>query len=1572
MANPTNPPTGPSRADLDLLGQQSALYAEMSTSVKALADSINKIVGAVRGTTGEVEDLSNGLAAMAEAAVSGTNDIATATNNAISSSEEGAQKAKATIQGLTTVSEEAGNALTRMAKQLALDEATTSLWETKDTLEFLSKTAQGFGENLEGAFSAANAKVVSLVSGVGALAEGLFNIGKAVFAIPFQLFSLAAEEGNNLLNKGGGDNSFQLALEDIREQFGNIATNEGKAVVDMYKDINSQQKNVAGSGLSMSKIFGKSSEALKAMGDVAKGLGAQFGILKEQLADSAAEVAVFQKGMGLSNEDLQAFGAMAISSGKPLVGFLKEAGKQSVLLGKQFGINSNLIGKDLAYMASNASKFGKMTMQAMGTAATYARKLGLEIKDLEGVMGVFDDFESGAQASAKLSQAFGVQIDSMKMMQASSPAEQVSMLRDAFAKSGKSLEGLTRQQRKYLADTTGLGDKLEQALSPANAGAKLGDIQDAATKAAADTNDQLLTQNNLIKALATNIKKLPKEGGGGGGDEKNKWTSFIDAFKDGFRDGLKDMKSYQRMVRSIAGSMNELHDIGKNVFNTFIKSFPQLGEIFGGLSRIFDPKRFKLEGDKLVKIFSSLFEGLKNPATASKAFGDFYDSFIKWFKGIFSDEDSKQAVFGGIEQLVGYMGNALSGFVEFLVPKIADMINAIADFIANPSGAASKIAGAAQTGIGGAFAKALGQIGTAIEKSWPVLKEALIKLVDLALEAIKPYLLKALGIYFGYIYATGIVGGFAKAAGSALLEVGMRNFDKIMKLKMQKLQLKIMGGSPLEKAAVENKEAAVAGGKQAADAKAAVDAGAPAAESKGIMKSLADIDKGDIRKAGENVLLMSLYFIGSMLLLIAGLGAIGGLVMLIGPEALITGLVAVGSVITALIGVALLTKLLDKVDPKKAASVLKESLPLALIAGGLLTGFVVIAGLAAKMNVTPELAMALGLVMVGIVAALTLIAIAAYALMAIAPDGGLSAAASLVIVGTVLLVALGVFALGVFKFMEIGPDPSQLKRAEDVMNSIAMIIGYVVAMVGAALLVGLALLNPMTLYPIVAGVVAIGGFLVLIGPAIEKIVKAFEGVKMDPEAVEQKINILKNVFALLDPMFKMIEKVMDQSSSWATGTDTAAQNVKTQLDSISNFIDTILESLGTFVNTVIAASQTVTVSDDEIKRAEIFGKILGPVSELIGALMGSISGIETNAEESDLTSYKAAVTMSSQLDAIKGFLLGEGGLLKSITRELPDIVKSINDITVLKGMSPKELETLGKKAELVGTMVSAITSLVGTFSDVAKSAASIGATKTVEEGFINDVVTESVEMQKITDFLPTFTTIFNNVKALIPALVESFNGLPAIDLKGSKDPTERIKGISDAIDAMMSGINNITKMFPGMKTEDLKKMDEELTAKLTSTKNVISSAGDIMKSILTKFTELPALDVVKLGGLNEGLGLIGNIGEYASDIEAATKALDTFTKAQLTTSIGDTVKAINTIDAQLASLDRINMHARFEKVGKALALKPDSLKIENKPVNINIQLNFTMDAKDLAMEITNMQSRIKVLSPNGQANARTK
>jgi methyl-accepting chemotaxis protein len=107
-----------------MLSQQSALYAEMSSSVKSLADSINKIVGAVRGTTGEVEDLSNGLAAMAEAAVSGTNDIATATNNAINSSEEGARKAKATIEGLTSVSEEAGDALARFAKELAIKEAT--------------------------------------------------------------------------------------------------------------------------------------------------------------------------------------------------------------------------------------------------------------------------------------------------------------------------------------------------------------------------------------------------------------------------------------------------------------------------------------------------------------------------------------------------------------------------------------------------------------------------------------------------------------------------------------------------------------------------------------------------------------------------------------------------------------------------------------------------------------------------------------------------------------------------------------------------------------------------------------------------------------------------------------------------------------------------------------------------------------------------------------------------------------------------------------------------------------------------------------------------------------------------------------------------------------------------------------------------------------------------------------------------------------------------------------------------------------------------------------------------------
>ena len=1587
MATPTDPRS--IQATNELLGQQAALWSSIASNASTLVDALNRVSGAAQGATQSSQQLNNSLAAAIQNAADGVRDIGASQEAAAAQGEAATRRANQSISSMVSDFEDAGNALERFQRDLErqkLEFGSLFDFGLDDKFEIYSDAANKFGQNLEGSFAAANKGVMTLVSGVGALAGGLFNIAKAAFAIPFQLLGMVAETGNELLEGGGGggggggDNSFQLALEDVREKFGNIAEGEGARVVAMYEKINTSQSNIAGTGRTMADVFGKNAEALKAMSEMYEGLGPLVHVLGQDIEENADKLTIYTKGLGLGAEEMQAFGSQAIAAGKPLTSVLEDASRMAISLGKKFGISSKGIAKDLAYMSSGVTKFGNIGMKMIGSVSVYMKKLGMEVKDLEGVMGVFDDFESGAQASAKLSSAFGVQLDNMKMMQAANPAEQIQALRDAFKQSGQSLEGLSRQQLKYLGDTTGLGDKVLQALSPENAQTSLEDAQSAAADAASDTNKQLLKQTEILKILATNIKKIPAEGGGGGGADKakDKFTSFIDAFTSGFKKAIFETESYKTMAKNVAESMGIMGEAGGKVGSVFLATFPQVEKIFTAIGDLFDPAKFRVKAEELTGIFQSFFGDLKSPATADKAFQNLFDSLMDWFGRLFDNPEAKGTLTESIEQMIEYMGNAISGAIGYLIPKIAEIITEIADFISGNK-AEKTINEAASTGIGGAFRKAFDMIGDKLVEVWPKLSEALGKLIDVVLEKAKPYIMKAMIAYMTFVMVQGVLIGGAQAMASAVIGKTLERFGTFLTIKMKEMVAKRAAAAAADAAttaAATTTQAAAstaAAGAPAATAAAAGTASSTAATG-GLVATVNAIPAKSIIEATGKLILMAAGLFVAMAAFVLALAGIHILITKVGGyAAVLSSLGTVAATVAVVAGIILVSQLIQPPAAGTAAVGLSSAVPVLAAAGVLLLGAIALSALAKVMKVSPTELLGYGLAMAAIVAMLTLIVLAAYALLGVAPDGGATAATTLATVGTVVLIGTGVFLAAAIALIALGITPERMAKAENIILSAAKIVGAIGFMVLTALGLGFIVTNPFTLGSVAVGILALAGFLVIAVPALASMLKSITEIKLtDPESSMKKVEIIKGVFAILDPMFKLVEKVMDQSDGWATSSSTAANNVKIQLESITTFFNTTLTALAGFVKTIIElASGIPTVDKSQMEKAEIFGKMISPVASLAGALLGSIGNIKSEAAEYNWmgNTTKSAITMESQLNAIKDFILGpegdgKGEILNSIVNVLPTIVNAIKDMTALN-LDAKGLESLGKKAEVVGSMVKAVGDMTSVFTEISNAAVAMGTeTEKMDKsavgfGYVKE--TSVVNIQKIKDFAAPngpFMTIFGTLKEMIPTIVSSFNSLPEISLGGAKDPKERIESVGGAISSMMNGIRSLTGMFP--EDTDLQKKNQTLATQAVGIKALATTTTGIMQAMLTNFSTLPALDVKKFEGIEKGMQAVGNLGSYTSSIHSATEALRSLATSNLSTLVHNSVDTIRKIDDELASIDNINIEARIEKVGKALALRPDSLKIDPKPVNINIKLNFTLDAKDLAREIRDVTAQMAV------------
>ena len=172
--------------------------------------------------------------------------------------------------------------------QGALTEAADAAEKPKNSLESVGDAASGVADKLDATKIAAIGAGVGLVSGfknavgtMSAVGKGLSgiigslgNVGKTILATPFKLMSGLvgmAQSG------GGGESPIRKEMEAIRGSFGDLASNEGKAVASSLGQVQSSMGDLAGTGLSVRQVYGAGqggvAAAMKDIHELATALG---------------------------------------------------------------------------------------------------------------------------------------------------------------------------------------------------------------------------------------------------------------------------------------------------------------------------------------------------------------------------------------------------------------------------------------------------------------------------------------------------------------------------------------------------------------------------------------------------------------------------------------------------------------------------------------------------------------------------------------------------------------------------------------------------------------------------------------------------------------------------------------------------------------------------------------------------------------------------------------------------------------------------------------------------------------------------------------------------------------------------------------------------------------------------------------------------------------------------------------------------------------------------------------------------------------------------------------------------
>jgi hypothetical protein len=940
----------------------------------------------------------------------------------------------------------------------------TMFEKLKEKLTAVNGAAVGAGLGLAQGFGSAIQTATNLTTGIFGIVGSLGKLGISIATLPFKLlsglFSLAGSGG------GGGPSPIQQELEKIRGEFGSLAVGAGKVAKSALSQFRGEMKNLAGTGLTLRKVFGGGREGLaKALAENAellKALGPAAENFNDVLSTGAVALSMYRKGLGMTVEQQAKFLKLAQAAGKDPMKEMTKFASQAINMGEAFGMSSKLIAKDMAEMQSDFAHFGGLGPKVMSQISVYTRKLGIEIKDLTGLIDGFDDFENAAQGAAKLSQAFGMNVDAMKMMQEQDPAARLSMLQQAFKQTGKSIEQMSRQEKKLLAQQSGLS---EEAAALAFSQRGLSMSYDQVQKAGAKSEKKQLSQAEAMSKLADSIERVFGSGGGGG------FKSFFEAFSKGFQSGIMRTVEFRQAMKAIRGAMRAVYMGGREVGKMFVQMFPGIKQMLGGIKDLFNPARFKQMMASVKNIFKDFFKDLQTDPKAGVE--KFLDRFKDLFKKFFSASGpGASSIMEGGKTFLKTLGAIFKAVFPIVVSGLVTAINKITEILKNPPG------------VPGALTQLFKDLGNAmmdlLSTLWTRLAPALGDMFKTLFEKVGPYLAMGgtaiLAVSFGKVILNAVVKGLA---GGLVAVVAKKIADFFGAAFGQANQ----GAGDVGRGVGEGFAASLKGFFQGLG---------------DVLKEIGKITAPDIGKAALSLFLLTAMLIPPLVLLAGGIAIIA---MLFSPASAITAALAMVALAVAAVAIKVLMEAINLVQPSMIGQALMGAAAAALfvVSGVLILAFSLrlISGVFRGVN-WENVAMG----MLGMVVSIIAIGVMVLAAAALVADGGMTAMLAIAGLGAATLF---LFALSIFMI--------PLMLVSNLLSAINMdpmpFISMAAIMVAIAVMAGASVILALVAQPALTGLIVSGGFMLALVYLIMPIMKELSNQANEMDFGKLALGILK-------------------------------------------------------------------------------------------------------------------------------------------------------------------------------------------------------------------------------------------------------------------------------------------------------------------------------------------------------------------------------------------------------------------------------------------------------------------------------
>lgn len=1433
---------------------------------------------------------------------------------------------------------------------------------------------------------------------IGTVGSAMWDLAKTVIAFPFALW-------DGLFSKAAGlaaNTEWRQALENIRKEFGNLATGASKAMIDMTHHMRGALDET---GLRVRRIFGNRAEILTWITGVAKSMGNMFQLLRDkgQLADKDVErFGALYKGLGVSEEGMKAVAREALLSGKTVVAQMTDMANYAIQMGKAYGINAKEISKDMQSMMLDLKHFGGLSKKAMSEASIYARKLGMDVKDLAGLLDTFDTLDAGMEASAKLNQTLGLNLNGLELMNAAAkggPTEVAEAVRKSMKEQGFSIATLNRQQQNMMASTLGLTNEQLQLMDVQNKGASLDDIK----KKGAAAQKAQLSQAEATHQLASSIERLVKT-------MEPLQKGLFAAFFDGFQKGVFRSYEFRKILLEIRQVLWIVTRAGRELGYAFVQMFPGVKDIFKGIQDFFSPDRWRKMMRKVINTFKEFFTDMQNNPEAGlkklfeslkKIFFNHFDrsnpagmKIIEGFKTFFTS--ILKAVIGGAKAMIPVvmeaLTNLLKGITKFLKGGIPDSFT---------KGA---------SGIGDQILVVLSDLWKTIKKSWPALKEAAIELLTYLKDTIWNWAMEhkmLIASVLGIMMAPSIIG--------AIVSSSMTIFGGLF-VKGLLGTTKMIAGSPAVKEGFKK----VFGG---------LNSTAGSANSMTSHVSAVKPPGGEAPSVGKT-LKWAAYIAGAMTVLIA---AVVGLAVLLKTYAPNLTAAQVGLSLLVIGGAAAILAELSlvavavKLGSSVAGSAMSGMWMYGLFVGAatlLIAGIVLLMG---SIPLSPTKMLA-GAAAMGIIT-VVLLAMAPLALAAIAFAAVIGATGGLIGGGILAagLAAMGAFAVDVVEIAKkIIKAAAQIDISGGIETKVKLVISIMNALSGFATAIG-SILKSIPTTP--------DGDMRKFNSAINRITRFVTDIKetvktfavqilaiasaLDTSSLS-KVSIVVEIIRSLTSMLGTLGSVLNNASANASIIDSAAaplDNMTTAMENIFRPGNGPMVRLVRIIGLVIGLFKNLpTVEPANLKA---MSEAVVPVMTGITSMISSLAASSKNFKKEQIE------TVTKYIKDISNSMFGAGDD-SSIIVGIRNILNAFVDAAVM--MDETQLPKIQAFAEILSGLFGALSSILEVIAPLAsnpilnrpagtriKNMEAMGELITTVlnsvKQFLPDVVKGILEVtSKISDVkgLSSKITILKSVVEFIGSLTGVLNQLNWT-AKGADDGDRKlaVRGLTnlfllvhnteDGLDIfqLLTGIMlSMSKIDTGLlsKVTGLPPLKPAMN-KIKAIAEMFGSIGGIFGSLeqVKKFSSTgldagkiimaPLVNILKeigRGPFKEALGGLGgidmgqltkastifykissmayNIASAAYNIKKATANLKTKgggdAMVELTKFLGGDensgligmIGKVNQINLAMANMTPINVGGKLDAVGTILGVSGQKLQIRNQGFTVAVNFNVSMDA----------------------------